>query len=94
MVHCRRTPLGEREKLEALWEDGVYLAHRTVSGASIVGTSRVVFKTRTIRRKPLQDRWLSLALFLVCVLYRSVAAGAQVVEDVMPSRPPPMIQPP
>ena len=57
IVHFRRAPIGDRkDKLDSFWEDGVYLGHRTVSGESIIVTQRGVYKTRTLRRKPYEDR--------------------------------------
>ena len=44
-------------KFESVWTDGVYLGHRTLSGESIVGNKDGVFKSRTIRRVPTEDRW-------------------------------------
>ena len=44
-------------KLASVWEDGVYLGIRAVSGEVIVGTSEGVWRTRTIRRKPMETRW-------------------------------------
>lgn len=44
-------------KLMSLWEEGVYLGIRTVSGESIVGTPEGARRTRTVQRKPLSERW-------------------------------------
>ena len=66
LVHFRRTPLGDRkDKLDSLWEDGIYLGHRTVSGESIIGTKKGVFKTRALRRKTFTERWRSDSLSMV-----------------------------
>ena len=43
--------------LDSVWAEGVYLGHKTLSGESIVGNKDGVFKTRTIRRVPVEDRW-------------------------------------
>ena len=58
-VHWRRAiPSGQRNnKLGSVWMDGVYLVHKTLSGESIVGNKEGVFRTRTIRRVPVEDRW-------------------------------------
>ena len=43
-------------KLDTLWETGVYVGNRTVSGESMVATSRGMFKT-IIRRLPVETSW-------------------------------------
>jgi len=45
-------------KLAVRWRDGVYLGVRAASGEIIVGTEEGVFRTRTVKRKPLESRWL------------------------------------
>ena len=44
-------------KLTSMWEDGVYLGIKALSGEVIVSTDKGVFKTRTATRKPLEERW-------------------------------------
>ena len=44
-------------KLDSVWEDGIYLGHTTLSGQGIVGNKDGVYKTRTVRRVPVEDRW-------------------------------------
>jgi hypothetical protein len=39
------------------WSDGVFLGFRSQSGEVIVGTEDGVMKTRTVRRKPEEERW-------------------------------------
>ena len=48
-----------------MWDDGVYLGVRGKSGELIVGNRNGVWKTRTIRRKPSEDRWTQRAAELV-----------------------------
>lgn len=55
-------PLG---KLDSVWNDGIFLGARGKSGELIVGDRRGVFKTRTVRRKPLEERWADGAAGLV-----------------------------
>lgn len=43
-------------KLGSVWAEGVYLGHTTLSAESIVGNSEGVFKTRAVRRVPLEGR--------------------------------------
>ena len=44
-------------KLDSIWAEGVYLGHRTISGESMVGNKDGIFKSRSIRRVPVEDRW-------------------------------------
>ena len=44
-------------KLTCLWDDGVFLGVRGVSGEPIIGDSTGVWKTRSMQRKPIEDRW-------------------------------------
>ena len=44
-------------KLASVWQDGIYLGIRAVSGEVIVGTEAGVWRTRTVRRKPIEERW-------------------------------------
>ncbi len=86
LVHFRRTPLGDRkDKLDSLWEDGIYLGHRTVSGESIIGTSRGVFKTRTLRHKTYGERWRRDSLSMVGGLPWKAKPSSAEAEEVMPS---------
>ena len=58
MVSWRMKPApGPLGKLDSLWHDGV----RGKSGEIIVGNKKGVWKTRTVRRKPIEDRWTSSA---------------------------------
>ena len=47
---------GALGKLTCMWEDGVYLGIRGTSGEIIIGDKKGVWKTRTVQRKPVQDR--------------------------------------
>jgi len=46
-----------QSKDSTVWEDGIYLGVRAVSGEIIVGTKSGVWKTRTVQRKPKEYRW-------------------------------------
>ena len=57
-VHHRKKPkIGPLAKLEVLWQDGVYLGQRAVSGECIVGFGSGVETTRNVHRKPEGERW-------------------------------------
>ena len=47
-------PLG---KLTCMWEDGIYLGMKGTTGELIVGTKEGIWRTRTVRGKPFEDRW-------------------------------------
>jgi hypothetical protein len=54
----RRKPVGNAlGKLTSMWEHGVFLGVKGKSGEMIVGDSKGVWKTRTIHRKPFEERW-------------------------------------
>ena len=52
-------------KLTCLWEDGIFLGVKGSSGEDIVGDGNGVWKTRTLMRRPLEERWDKGALGLV-----------------------------
>ena len=56
-VHWRRAVVTgqRRDKLDSVWAEGVYLGHKTLNGESIVGNAERVFKTRTVRRMPVES---------------------------------------
>ena len=45
------------KKLEIMWQEGVYLGRKATTGETIVGTAEGIFRTRTLKKKPEQDRW-------------------------------------
>ena len=45
------------KKLEIMWQDGVFLGVKATTGEMIVGTAEGIFRTRTLRKKPKEDRW-------------------------------------
>ena len=63
LVNFRRTRAPTKDgrhrlaKLDSLWDDGVFLGYRAISGEVIVGTEKGVFRTRTVSRKPEEYRW-------------------------------------
>ena len=48
---------GALGRLSSLWEEGIFLGVRAKSGEIIVGSKTGVWKTRTIQRRPYEDRW-------------------------------------
>ena len=59
-LHFRRCrAAGRMSKLDVSWQDGVFLEYRSLSGEVIVGTADGVLRTRTVRRRPEEQRWTS-----------------------------------
>ena len=52
-------------KLTSLWEDGIFLGVKGSSGEFIVGDKQGVWKTRTMMRRPVEERWSAENLELV-----------------------------
>ena len=53
----RRREGGPLGKLACMWEDGVFLGVKGSTGEIIIGTEKGVWVTRTVRRKPEEERW-------------------------------------
>ena len=57
-VLWRRKPVGGAlGKMSCMWEDGIYLGIKATTGELIVGTEKGVWKTRSIQRRPFEERW-------------------------------------
>ena len=86
LLHFRRhRAAGKQAKLDESWADGVFLGYRTLSGETIVGTSKGVMRTRTVRRKPAEERWSVENLRLVTGVPWQPAPGDDIVDYTMPS---------
>ena len=57
-----RGPLG---KLDSTWSKGIYLGVKGLSDERIIGTPEGIFKTRTIQRVPIEERWTAEAAGMV-----------------------------
>ena len=65
-VLWRRKPMGGAlGKFACMWEDGIYLGLRGSSGELIVSDASGVWRTRSVRRRPEQDRWREDGIQLV-----------------------------
>ena len=65
-VLWKRKPVGgPLGKLSLLWREGVFLGVKGSTGEYIVGDERGVWRTRTIQRKPVEERWQKSNLDLV-----------------------------
>ena len=57
MVHFRRARApGHMYKMDALWQDGAFVGYRGASGEFMVAARGGVFRTRNVRRKPMDQR--------------------------------------
>ena len=57
-VHFRRLqPPGRLAKLESLWTTGIMIGYRANTGEFMVASGDGVFKTRNLRRRPIEERW-------------------------------------
>ena len=53
----RRRQGGPLGKLTCMWDDGVFLGVKGSTGETIVGDKSGVWVTRTVKRKPVEERW-------------------------------------
>ena len=67
-------PLG---KLSCMWEDGIYLGVKGTTGEMIVGDQKGVWRTRTVRRKTLAERWTRENLEMVGGRWRCAVADGR-----------------
>ena len=58
VVQFRRIPTAKRlGKLDSLWSQGVFVGYRSQSSEYMVVNADGAFKTRTIKRLPVEERW-------------------------------------
>ena len=57
-VLFRRTPApGQIGKMDSLWNEGMFVGYRGISGEYLIANDDGVFKTRIVRRVPQESRW-------------------------------------
>ena len=61
-LKCKRSPVPHRYKYDTRWFDGVFLGFKGLTNEFLIGTPDGVKAVRTIRRRPIQDRWNTEAL--------------------------------
>ena len=44
--------------MDSDWSEGIFLGQRSVSGEYLVGSPSGVYRPRTVRRVPLEQRWV------------------------------------
>jgi hypothetical protein len=65
-VMWKRKPSGAHlGKLTCMWDDGVYLGVKSTTGELVIGTKSGVWRTRTVRRKPVEERWAAKNMLMV-----------------------------
>ena len=65
-VHWRIAPVsGALGKLSSSWREGVFLGVKGKSGELVVSDGNGIWKTRTIQRRPMDERWDQSSLDLV-----------------------------
>ena len=81
-VLWRRRPVGDNlAKLAILWEHGVYLGVKATTGEIIVGNAEGVWRARTVRRRPVEERWSAEAVEKIKGVQEK--AGEKKEDDVM-----------
>ena len=53
----RKSSTGALGKLSCLWSTGIFLGVKSMTGEFIIGDEHGVWKTRTLHRKPVEERW-------------------------------------
>ena len=53
----RRPIRGKWAKLSCMWKDGIFLGVKGTTGEIIVGDDAGIHRTRSIQRKPVEERW-------------------------------------
>jgi hypothetical protein len=62
----KRRPIGGGlGKLTCLWEDGIFLGIKATTGEFIVGTTKGIWRTRTISRRPIEGKYNANNLQLI-----------------------------
>ena len=47
----------KRNKMEAMWEEGIWVGVNPRTDEALIGTEEGVVKTRSVRCRPLAERW-------------------------------------
>ena len=57
-VMWKRRPIGgPLGKLSIMWDEGVFLGIKGTTSEIIIGAGRSTYRTRSIKRKPVEERW-------------------------------------
>ena len=71
--------------MTCLWEDGIFLGVKGKSGEFKVSDRGGVWKTRTVRRKPVQERWLPSGADMVIGVPWNVKEGDPKADGDLPT---------
>ena len=63
-------PYKRKHKMDSDWSEGVFLGQRSVSGEYLVGSPSGVYRPRTVRRVPLEQRWVDNLSMICCVPWK------------------------
>ena len=75
-------------KLQSLWDDGICLGIKGTTGEFIVGDGLGIHRTRTVHRKPAEDRWTVDSLKLITgVPWRHREGDGKADGEAMETRP-------
>ena len=85
-----------RDKMDTDWSEGIFLGQRSVSGEYLVGSTLGVFRPRTVRRIPLEQRWIDNLSMINCLPWKHNSrheAGDEVLLAEEPPTPSPTPEP-
>ena len=86
LMMFRRTPIGPRlAKLESLWETGVYVGYKSLSGEYMCSTATGVYKSRNVKRKPVEERWSGENMNMVKGVPWCANGNDGKFDDIMPA---------
>ena len=72
------------------WAEGIFLGQRSVSGEYLVGSTLGVFRPRTVRKVPLEKRWVDNLSMISCLPWKHNSrheAGDEVLLSEEPPTP-------
>ena len=76
--------------MDSDWAEGIFLGQRSVSGEYLVGSPQGVFRPRTVRRVPLEQRWVDNLSMISCLPWKHNSrheAGDEVLLSEEPPTP-------
>ena len=70
------------------WSEGIFLGQRSVSGEFLVGSTLGVFRPRTVRRIPLEQRWIDNLSMINCLPWKHNSRHEAGDEVLLAEEPP------
>ena len=77
-----------KDKMDSDWNEGVFLGQRTVSGEYLVGSTLGVFRPRTVRKVPLEQRWVDNLSLVSCLPWKHNSRHEAGDEVLLAEEPP------